>query len=55
MSGTVSMWQKYWQVQLDPQRQSPSILQVNQRRYDQYQVTIQNAIAAEAAAQSSTQ
>ena len=49
MSGAIGQWQKYWQVQLDPQQNAAAVVQENERRHQAYQVIINQAIADEAA------
>jgi hypothetical protein len=43
------MWQKYWEIQLNEQQNTPAAVQENRRRYRSYQNVINEAIAKDAA------
>jgi hypothetical protein len=50
-TGSMGMWQQYWQIQLDPQKQPPAVVDANKRRYNEYVEQLNKVVAIEQAKQ----
>jgi hypothetical protein len=50
-TGSMAMWQQYWQMQLDPQSQPPAVVEANKRRYNEYVQELNKVVAIEQARQ----